>query len=548
MRRVETGGLHPRGKGLPLNLIATGWRRMKSPPVAMAAGTAASRATGLLRTMALAWAVGVTAVSDAYNTANTAPMMIFTLVAGGALSAAVVPLLTRADNRREAASVLLGATALFAVAATAVVVAGAPLIVRVLTLGARDRQGYDAYAGLTVTWLRMFAPQVGLYAISVLAVAIMTARHRLALGAAAPVATNILTIAAAAAYVAAVDSRLLSPADVTALPRQLLGWGTTAAVATMAAIQLWGAFRTEVGLRVSVRLRHPAVKQVVRLGGWVLVYVIVNQIGLAAVIAIANAVEGGITAYQWGFMVMQLPYAIVAVSLLSAALPDIAAAADGTGARLAVARPARTTLLWLAPAAVGLLTLARPLATVVVGSAGAPLVAAAITGFSISLIPFSLFQLFTRTSYAREDARSPALVNIAVNVVNVLGAVAVVTAASSPRTRIIGLAAAHGASYGAGCVLLGRRLARRGTLDLRDLADHIAKILPATLLVGGGLALTIPWSRDLATRPSAAAGAAIAAGVAAGVYFLLVRRLALPLTTPRDADRPPGPPPHPGSP
>ena len=498
--------------------------------------------------MALAWAVGVTAVSDAYNTANTAPMMIFTLVAGGALSAAVVPLLARAGDRREAASVLLGAAALFAVVASAVVAAAAPWIVRVLTLGARDRQGYEAYADLAVTWLRMFAPQVGLYAISVLAVAIMTSRHRLALGATAPVATNMLTIAAAAAYVAAVDGRLLPPADVEELPRQLLGWGTTAAVATMAAIQLWGAFRTEHGLRVSVRLRHPAVTRLVRLGGWVLVYVIVNQIGLAAVIAIANAVVGGITAYQWGFMVMQLPYAIVAVSLLSAALPDIAAAADVTAARVAVARPARTTLVWLAPAAVGLLTLARPLATVVVGSASAPLVAAAITGFSISLIPFSLFQLFTRTSYALDDARSPALVNVAVNAVNVVGAVLVVAASASPRARLIGLAAAHGASYSVGCLLLGRRLERRGILDLRGLANHGAKILPATMLVGVGLALAIPWSRDLASRASAAAGVAVAAGAAALIYSLLARRLALPLTMTEDPARPPRPPPHPGSP
>ena len=60
-------------------------------------------------TTRLAAALGVTAASDAYNTANTAPTMIFTLVAGGALSAAVVPMLVRADDRStEVASVLLG--------------------------------------------------------------------------------------------------------------------------------------------------------------------------------------------------------------------------------------------------------------------------------------------------------------------------------------------------------------------------------------------------------------------------------------------------------
>ena len=56
--------------------------------VGMAAGTAVSRGTGLLRTVALAWALGVSTLGDAYNTANTAPNMIFALTAGGALMVA----------------------------------------------------------------------------------------------------------------------------------------------------------------------------------------------------------------------------------------------------------------------------------------------------------------------------------------------------------------------------------------------------------------------------------------------------------------------------
>ena len=41
----------------------------RTPPAArMAAGTALSRGTGLLRTMALASALGVSVTSDAYNT------------------------------------------------------------------------------------------------------------------------------------------------------------------------------------------------------------------------------------------------------------------------------------------------------------------------------------------------------------------------------------------------------------------------------------------------------------------------------------------------
>lgn len=496
----------------------------------MAVGTALSRATGLLRTMALASALGVTVTADAYNTANTAPIMIFTLVAGGALSAAVVPLLVRAEDRRaEVASVLLGSTLVVGAVVSALVALTAPLLMAVLTAGARDRAGYDDYVALGSSWLRMFAPQVGLYALSVLAVAIMTARRRLALGATAPVVTNLMTIAAAFAYITVVKTRGAAPGDVPLGGRLLLGWGTTAAVAAMVAIQLGGAFRSEPGLRVRVRLRHPAVRELARLGGWVVLYVIVNQIGLATVVAIANTVPGGVTAYQWGFMVMQLPYAIVAVSLLSAALPAIAARTDRTTRAAAIAGPARVTLAWLVPASVALLILAGPFATIVVGGDGSTLVAAAITGFAVSLVPFSLFQLFTRTSYALGDTRTPAFVNVAVNVVNVGAAWMVIVSASTSTQRVVGLAISHGLSYVVGCGVLGGLLARRRIIHVPALIHEVPKLALATAPVAVGLAAASGWMASLQSRAEALGGVAVVGAAGAAAYVVIAQSLGVRL-------------------
>ena len=62
----------------------------------MALGTIASRATGFLRTIAIAYAVGVAAVANAYNVANVAPNIIYDLLLGGILTSIVVPVLVRA--------------------------------------------------------------------------------------------------------------------------------------------------------------------------------------------------------------------------------------------------------------------------------------------------------------------------------------------------------------------------------------------------------------------------------------------------------------------
>jgi len=505
------------------------------PAVGMAVGTTLSRATGFLRTMALAGALGVSATSDAYNTANTAPNMIFVLVAGGALSAAVVPLLVRsADDRTEVASALLGATVAVGVAASAAVAVLAPLIMQVLTAGARGRPGYEAFDALGTSWLRMFAPQVALYAVSVMAVAIMTARRHLALGAVAPVATNVATMVASLAFIAVSGGRVADPGDVSATGERILGWGTTAAVAAMAGIQLLGARRSEPGLRATFAPTHPAVRELVRVGGGGSIYVVTNQVGLAAVTAIASSVRGGITAYQWGFMVMQLPYAVVAVSVLSAAVPAIAAA-DAPRVRAdRIARPIRVTFRWLWPAAIGIFAVAAPASRIVVGDAQVQLVEAAVSGFAVSLVPFSLFQVLVRTSYALRDRRSPAVVNVAVNGVNVVAAAAAMFLADTAAERVLGLALSHAASYVVGCAVLGARLVRRRIVGRGDLRGEVPRVLVASLPMAGLLAALSPWiaSND-GSRTAAFASVGVVGAASAGTYVIALRLLGVDDVLPR---------------
>ena len=496
----------------------------------MAAGTSLSRATGLVRTMALAWALGVTALSDAYNAANTAPNMLFQLAAGGLLGAAVVPLLARQEDERtrsEQASALMGVVLVGGAVASLLLVALAPTVMQVLTVGARGRAGYDHLLAVGTSWLRMFAPQVLLYGVSVLCAGMLQARGRLGVAAVAPVATNLVTIVAAGLFVAQAGGEAPTTASVGGSGTLLgvLGWGTTAGVAAMAAIQLLAARRAFPGLRVRVAFRHPAVLELRRLGAWVALYVVANQLGYAAVVGLASSVEGGVTAYQWAFTLMQLPYAVIAVSVHSAAYPRMARAAGGDGdLAVEVARPARVALSLLTPAAAGLALLAPAVAHAVVGRQGAGLVAAALVGFAISLLPFSLFQLLTRACYARGDGRTPALVNGVLNVVNVAVDVVIVVAVDRPLPTVAGLALGHAVSYAVGCSLLLRSLGRVGAVRLAPLLEGAHRVAGATavmaVVVAGPSALL--W--DAGPRLVSAVGAALVAA-SGGAVFVLVMRL-----------------------
>ena len=72
----------------------------------MSACTLVSRATGFIRTWAMAFALGNTVMAAGFSLANNLPNMIYELVAGGVLSTAFLPIYLQQRNQSscEAAS------------------------------------------------------------------------------------------------------------------------------------------------------------------------------------------------------------------------------------------------------------------------------------------------------------------------------------------------------------------------------------------------------------------------------------------------------------
>ena len=108
--------------------------------MSMASGTAVSRATGLLRVLVLAWVLGFTQLSDAFNLANTVPNMLFDIVLGGILSATFIPVFIErlaTDTERRAwrsISNVVSAAVLLLFAASLLSWVGAPWIIQGFTL------------------------------------------------------------------------------------------------------------------------------------------------------------------------------------------------------------------------------------------------------------------------------------------------------------------------------------------------------------------------------------------------------------------------------
>ncbi|HMT26371.1 MAG TPA: lipid II flippase MurJ, partial [Microthrixaceae bacterium] len=168
----------------------------------VAAGTALSRITGLMRVAALAWAMGTGRLADWYNLANLGPNVIYELVLGGVLSAALVPLLTefRNNDDPESESIVMSTTVVGAGLLTLLALLGARGGEAILTamtdhVTAVDRARLDTLFSL----MALLFPQIFFYALNTMMTARLNAARVFGPAAFTPVFTNVLTTAAAIA-------------------------------------------------------------------------------------------------------------------------------------------------------------------------------------------------------------------------------------------------------------------------------------------------------------------------------------------------------------
>jgi putative peptidoglycan lipid II flippase len=505
----------------------------------MAVGTSLSRLTGLGRLVALAYALGVTEsrLADSYNIANTMPNVIYELVLGGVLTSVFIPVLvgelrTRSeDDAWEAVSRLVTASVAVLVVLTAVAVVAAPWIIRLFTLRLSGEEAAQQQA-LATFFLRFFAPQIVFYGLAAIAAGLLNAHNRFAVPMFAPILNNLVAIATFVVF-AAMVSGTPTGATVGLSERLVLAVGTTAGVLAMA-LAHWPSVRTLPGrLRVRLDLRHPAVRRLAHLSGWTLGYVVANQVGFSIALVLANDVQGGPTAFFVAFAFFQLPYGIAAVSVMTALVPRMSAQAvdrDDDGFRESLATGIRLLALLLVPATAAYLVLSRPLITTllehgVMESRSSDLVAGVLDMLTLGLLPFAVFLLFMRGFYARQDSRTPMLINIVANVAFVGAAVALF-----PALEVRGIALAHSASYVVGALLAGVVLSRRvGAIPRSRLAGELAKVVVASALAAAVMAVVVEGIAGAGDREVAqvlAGGTAGLLAFVAAAWALRVEELA----------------------
>ncbi|MGN6796332.1 MAG: murein biosynthesis integral membrane protein MurJ [Streptosporangiaceae bacterium] len=451
----------------------------------MALGTLASRVTGLVRSVVLVYALGLTALANAYNYANTLPNTVYNLAIGGILTSVIVPLLVSAakrhmDKGEQYDQRMFTLVTLALAGITLVATLAADPIASLYDPGAHPAEHH-----LLVIFAYFFIPQIFFYGVSSLAGAVLNARGHFAAPMWTPVVNNIVvTVVAVAFMVVAAGQNVNRAGTISNGEVLLLGIGTTLGIMAQTAA-LVPALR-RVGFRWHPRFdfRRAEIGEIGHMAGWMFGYVLTTQVAFLVTSIVASTagnakqtggVGAGFSAYSNAWLLFQLPYAIVAISVITALLPrmsghaadrrfDLVQADFSTGVRLGS--------VVVAPAALVLAALGPPLAEVLLGwgntsDASARYLGLVFSIFSLGLVPYMLFQLLLRVFYALHDSKTPALIGVATMAANV-GANLIALAVFPKSEVVAALGAGFGLANAVGTVLAWRVLSRR----LGGLAGH----------------------------------------------------------------------------
>jgi putative peptidoglycan lipid II flippase len=427
--------------------------RIVGAAVLIAAFTALSRLLGFVREAVFAAIFGASGDLDAYYVALGGPNLIIALASTAAVTTSV-PVLSRlvAEGDPERAgrtwgSVFVVVTATVALGA-AVLAVFAEQVVRVTAPGFPAER-----ADLAAELMRIVLVGAVLVAVTNLVTGLLQSHRHFFWPAIVGVPFNLVLIAAALLFGG--DSGVYA-----------IAVGFVVGSFARVVVQLPGLRRVHAQPRLGLQLRDPYVRTALTLAPLVLIGHAISSVNtLVDRLVASTQVEGTISALNYGYRLVLLPYGLVAVALLQAMYPALGGSrrlGAPTGELHMLVRSGFGALgLLLVPAAVALLVLRDPLVELAYergafDSQSASLTAAAVGGYALGLLFLAWRELIARAFYAAQDARTPVMAALAGMIVNVVGDVTL-----GVRYGVRGLAASTTLAFGVSLLLLLVRFERK---------------------------------------------------------------------------------------
>jgi putative peptidoglycan lipid II flippase len=455
----------------------------------MAVATLVSRITGFVWKIQLAWVAGLTVVNDSFTVANTLPNIVYELLLGGVLASVVVPLLVRSqddpDGGQAYTNRLLTVGMTMLLAGTVVAVALAPLFTRLYMDDSTGR----ANSELATAFAYLLLPEIVFYGLFALLSAILQAKHVFGPTAWAPVINNLVIMVTIGGYAIVPGEISLNPVRMGDTKLLVLGVGATLGIAVQALVLLPALRRTGFRFRWTWGL-DARLKEFGGLALWILGYVAISQIGMVVTTRVLTAgASGGAAIYSNAWLLFQLPYGVIGVSLLTAIMPRLSrAAADGDTGKLIddLSLGSRLSTVMLVPISAVLTITGSAIGVALFGNGNANLADAERLGTALAfsafgILPYALVMLQLRVFYAMKDARTPTLIMVVMTVVKI-PLLYLIAARLRPEDVVIGVLLVNALSFVVGAVLgqmwLWVRLGRLQSM-------RVVRVILQTIVAGG---------------------------------------------------------------
>ncbi|MAS34449.1 MAG: murein biosynthesis integral membrane protein MurJ [Anaerolineaceae bacterium] len=377
-----------------------------------------AKAISLVQTVVIAQVFGLSQEWDAFVVANSIPELIFTLIAGGALAHAFIPIfsgfLARSDLEgawRTATHVI---NTIFLATLTVSIIAfiAAPWLVANVAA-----PGFDvASQAQTVELMRILLLTTLIFSVSGISMGILQSHNHFLLPALAPIMFDVGILIGVIF--------LIGPFGVNGI-----ALGAVLGAAMHFGIQVPGLIRFRARWWPKAGFRDPTLWRIIRLmlpriaglGVFSINFIVMNNIA-------SRMGAGSVSALNWGWRLMQIPQTLIGTAMGTVIFPTLAALSeldDRDGKRDAMSGALRFIMIASIPSAIGLIFVGQPLIKLLERGAfdasASALVYSTLQFFALGLVVHSALEVVARSFYADKDTLTPLWAALGGATINLIG-------------------------------------------------------------------------------------------------------------------------------
>ncbi len=433
--------------------------------------------TGLIRIQLVAGAFGASPEYDAFTAANQLPEVFFTLIAGGALAAAFIPVYTDYlvnESGQKAARLANTVLTLVLLLLGGVSLLGA-ILAPWITSALLVPDFTPEMQRLTADLMRVILIQTVLFGLSGVLSSILNSHQHFATPALAPLALDVGYVAGLFLFVP--EMGIMG-----------LAWGTVIGGVLHILIQVPALVKYRIRIRPRLAWRMRGVREIAFLMGPRVMTLGTIQLADLFVIRLASGLtSGSASAYFYGYALMQFPETLFGTAIAIVVFPTMSELyneGDIEGMKRAAVNALRIIWTLTIPAAALLALLGFPAIAVFLqrgafDESSTRLVYSVLVVFSARLVSEATLEIAARLFYARHNTHTPMFAYLSWLAVNVglaywligeLGIVGLALASTAAFTWLAGL-----------LYWLNRR--ELGGLEEKELGKTAGRAIAATLVM-----------------------------------------------------------------